>query len=167
MMDTTALLISIVGLVPLMVYMIYSDMKYMKIPNWLSLSVLGVFLATGSWGLPLEVFVWRLAHGGIVFGLGYLLYRFAEGRVGAGDIKLIAAFTPFIPGSHIAFILMGFAIISFLTLAAFMVARKYLHNENSTWKAFAQRSFVPAGVILGLTVMIFMAVQVADRLAAA
>ncbi|MEO0957377.1 MAG: hypothetical protein AAFY66_02750, partial [Pseudomonadota bacterium] len=61
-MSQPALIAATVGLTPLLLYIMYSDVKDGRIPNIACLLIVAVFIATGSWGLPLETFLWRSPH---------------------------------------------------------------------------------------------------------
>ncbi len=46
-------------LVPIAVWVAWSDMKFMKIPNMAVLAMMVVFLVVGLIALPLDVWAWR------------------------------------------------------------------------------------------------------------
>src|SRR2546427_9421541 len=64
------------------------DVRYRRIPNWLTVTgaVLGVIL---NWFLDPGLFKWSLAGLGVAFGVYAALY--ALHAMGAGDVKLMAA----------------------------------------------------------------------------
>lgn len=163
MFDTTALWLAFAGMVPLMLVVIVSDLKRMKIPNAVVLAVIVLFLVTGIWGLPLDVFAWRIAHGVIALVLGFLLFSVGGGHVGAGDLKLIAALTPFVPGAHLATVLFLFAVAAFALLIAHQVVRIATRRRETGWKAFDQAVYLPAGVALGVTMIAYMGLELASR----
>lgn len=66
------------------------DVFTMKIPNRLNLAIAGIMLPMALVaGLPAETFMWHLAAGGLMLGLGFGL--FAVNVIGGGDAKLFAA----------------------------------------------------------------------------
>ena len=73
LLSTPALAAAFAAILPLMLFVIYSDMKTMRIPNKAVIAVFVVFLATASWGLPLDSFLWRLLAGVIAFFYGFLI----------------------------------------------------------------------------------------------
>ena len=166
MMETNALAAATAVMAVLMVITAWFDLKALRIPNWCVLAVLGLFLVTGLWGLPLEVFAWRLAHAAIVLVLGFGLYTVAGGHVGGGDIKLIAALTPFIPGPHLGFVLIVFALLSLVGLVVHRVTRRLLRERKTGWAALDQAHFFPVGLLLGGTIMIYLGVELAGRYSA-
>ena len=165
MFDTTAVWLAFAGMVPLMLAVIVSDLKRMKIPNMVVLGVILLFLVTGIWGLPLDVFAWRIAHGMIALVLGFLLFSVAGGSVGAGDLKLIAALTPFIPGSALSTVLFLFAVAGLSLLVVHQLVRLATRRRATGWKAFDQAVYLPAGVALGVTMIAYMGIELAARTA--
>lgn len=161
MMETQALMAATAAMAVLMGLAAWFDLKALRIPNWCVLAVVGVFIVTGLWGLPLELFAWRFLHGVIVLFVGFGLYSISSGRVGGGDIKLIAALTPFIAGPDVGFVLLVFALLSFAGLLVHRLARALLRDRKTGWMALDQKRFFPAGLLLGGTIMIYMGWQLA------
>lgn len=162
-METHALLAATAAMAVLMAITAWFDLKALRIPNWCVLAVLGVFLVTGLWGLPLETVAWRLLHGAIVLILGFGLYTLAGGQVGGGDIKMIAALTPFIPGSDVGFVLIVFALLSFAGLMVHRLVRSFLRERKTGWAALDQKRFFPVGLLLGGTIMLYLGFELAGR----
>lgn len=164
-METPALAVATAAMAVLMAVTAWYDLKALRIPNWCVLAALGIFLVTGPWGLPLDTFGWRLLHGVILLVLGFGLYTISSGHVGGGDIKMIAALTPFVPGSAVGFVLIVFALLSLVGLILHRFARGILRDRKTGWAALDQRRFFPAGLLLGGTIMIYLCVELAGRLA--
>jgi prepilin peptidase CpaA len=163
MMDTNALIAATAVMAVLMGLASWFDLKALRIPNWCVLAVVGLFIVTGFWGLPLDVFLWRLLHGVIVLFVGFGLYSISGGNVGGGDIKLIAALTPFIAGSDLGFVLVVFALLSFAGLMIHRFVRAMLRERKTGWAALDQKRFFPAGLLLGGTIIIYLGWQLAER----
>ncbi|TNE35042.1 MAG: peptidase A24 [Alphaproteobacteria bacterium] len=74
------------GLTILLAYAAFSDIKWRRLPNWLSLTVLayGFAWAFTQGGLP--ALGWHGAHAAIALAVGIAL--FATGGFGGGDAKL-------------------------------------------------------------------------------
>lgn len=163
MFSDAALLIATVAMVPLTLLIAYMDMRDLRIPNWSILAVFGVFLATASWGLPFDVFLWRLGYGAAAFAAGLLIYSITSGKVGAGDLKLLAALAPFLYAGNI----LGFALIyvtaSVFGLTAYLVARRIANGRATGFKGIDTRGYYPAGVLLGLTMAATLVVNLTAR----
>jgi len=166
MMDTQALIAATAVMAVLMSLAGWFDLKKLRIPNWCVVAVVGLFIVTGLWGLPLDVFAWRLLHGVIVLFVGFGLYSISGGNVGGGDIKLIAALTPFIAGTDLGFVLLVFALLSFTGLMIHRFVRAMLRDRKTGWAALDQKRFFPAGLLLGGTIMIYLGWQLAERFSA-
>ena len=161
MMDTQALMAATAAMGVLMALAAWFDLKALRIPNWCVLGVVGVFVVTGLWGLPWELFLWRFLYGVIVLFVGFGLYSISGGHIGGGDIKLIAALTPFIAGKDLLFVLLVFALLSFAGLMIHRLARALLRGRKTGWAAMDQKRFFPAGLLLGGTIMIYLGWQLA------
>jgi prepilin peptidase CpaA len=68
----------------------WNDATTLRIPNWISLSLVGLFVVFAVLArMPLVDVVLHLAVGAIVLVIGMVL--FAWNKFGAGDVKLLAA----------------------------------------------------------------------------
>ena len=166
MMETQALALATAAMAVLMAITAWFDLKALRIPNWCVLAVLGIFVVTGLWGLPLEVVGWRLLYALIVLVVGFGIYSLSDGRVGGGDVKMIAALTPFVPGSAVGFVLLVFALLSFVGLIIHRLIRAILRGRQTGWMALDQRRFFPVGLLLGGTIMIYLGYELAARFSA-
>lgn len=163
-METPPLIVAFAAMVPLIGYIIYSDLRALRIPNWTVLAVLAVFVVCGLWGLPFGTFLWRLAAGLIALALGFGLYALAGGKIGGGDMKLTAALVPFVPGGQLGFVLLLYAVVSITALIVHRFVRATLRGRQTGWIALDQKVYFPAGLILGLTMLIYLGSEVASRL---
>lgn len=149
MMSLPAMVVATALMLPLTIWIAVVDMRTLKIPNWSVLAIFGVFLATGSWGLPFDVFLWRIGYAVAALFVGFLLYQLVKGKVGAGDLKLIAALAPFLSGANLIDFCIIYVAVSIIGLMSFMMLRRWVDAETTHWRALAQRHYYPAGVLLG------------------
>ena len=163
MLSDAALLLAVALMLPLMLAIMVIDLKQLRIPNWAVMGVFGAFLATGSWGLSLEIFLSRLAYAAIVLLLGFALYSVAKGIVGAGDLKLLAALAPFLSGANLGEFVLIYIAASFVGLALFFVARWFVGRRKIGWKALEQGLYFPAGVLLGVSMALALLGEAAAR----
>ncbi len=105
--QSTAALVFLICVLPLVFYICFSDLKRMKIPNWSTDLLLGIFAVVGLFVLPWEVWAWRWANFGVILVVGIIANQIAG--VGAGDAKYAAAAAPFVDPAHIIVILYLFA----------------------------------------------------------
>lgn len=161
MLDTPALWIAVVAILPLMVLTAWYDLKVLKIPNWLVLAVFAVFLVCGPWGLPLDTFGWRIAQGLIVLAIGFVL--FAAGAIGGGDAKMAAALAPFVLATDVVFVLVTYTLVTLVLLAVLRLVMQFARHEETGWLAIdqlhkpARERVFPMGLIFAITVAIYLA----------
>ena len=77
---------------PVAVWVAWSDMKFMKIPNKAVMVMAAVWAVVGFLAFPMNAYLWGWAVLGIVLVAGFLAN--AIGLVGAGDAKFAAAMAP-------------------------------------------------------------------------
>lgn len=165
MFDTPALWLAFVGMVPLMLVVIVSDLKQMRIPNAAILGVLLLFFATGSWGLPFDVFLWRIVYGMLALVIGFGIFSLGTGAIGAGDLKLIAVLVPFVQVNSLVTLLLLFSMSAILLIAVHQIARLATRKQTTGWKSFDQAVYLPAGVALGVSMIAYMGLELSARMA--
>jgi len=141
-------------IIPITVWVSWSDMATMKIPNKAVLSLLAVFVIVGLVALPFQEYLWRYAHFAVVIVITFVLSSL--GTMGAGDAKYIAAMAPFIDrADFFAFMLL---------LAATVIASFVLHRAARSsfgprmfpdWVSWNRREF-PMGFALAPALMFYM-----------
>lgn len=141
--------------VPICIYVCWSDMRAMKIPNKAVLALAMVFLLVGLIAVPLPEYPWRLLQLVIMLLLGIVLN--ATGLVGAGDAKFAAAAAPFIHPGDFVFLLMLLAATLLGAFAAHRLA-KYtpLRRMAPSWQSWDTGSDFPMGLALGGTLAIYL-----------
>jgi prepilin peptidase CpaA len=166
MLSDTALLLMVLAVVPLMLIITWYDLRFMRIPNWTVLAVFGAFIAIGSWGLPFDTFLWRLGYGAVTLMAAFALYSIAGLYIGAGDLKLLAALAPLLSANNLVGFIGVYVLLSILGLIVFLMIRRRLKGRKTSWAAFNQRAFFPAGVLLGLSMATTLLFEAGDRLLA-
>lgn len=140
---------------PICLYVIYTDISRMKITNGANLALAGVFVVVGLIALPFDVYLWRLASLGIVLVAGIVLN--AVGAMGAGDSKFLAAAAPFIALGDLNLLLWLFAAT---LLAAFVTHRSIKHSPlrrlAPNWESWEQGKKFPMGLALGAALSIYL-----------
>jgi prepilin peptidase CpaA len=83
-------LIMVLLFVLLMLTAAVSDLRFLKLPNWLVVAVALLFVvAAVATGMPLKLALWHGLAGTLVLTGGFAL--FSAGVIGGGDAKLVAA----------------------------------------------------------------------------
>lgn len=131
----------------------WSDMKFMKIPNTSVLALAAVFLILGPIALPFQTWLWGLALGVITLVAGFVISSLR--LVGAGDAKFAAAMAPFFAGSSPAFV---FTLFAGCLLAAFFAHRLArltpFRTATADWASWTNRKF-PMGLALAGTLIFY------------
>lgn len=143
---------------PICVYVAFSDMRDMRIPNQMVVLLFLVFAIVGLIALPFDAYLWRYVHLIVVLVAGIALN--AGGALGAGDAKFAAAAAPFIHVGDLRFLM---ALFAANILAAFVAHRIGKHSGLRKiaphWKSWTNPKF-PMGLTLGGTLAIYLALGV-------
>ncbi len=146
--------------VPISIWVAWSDMKFMKIPNMAVLALFGVFVIVGLIALPLDEYLQRLLHLVVVLIIGFVIS--ALGLIGAGDAKFAAVMAPFVAlGDTFQ---MGY-LLAAIILAAFVTHRLFQRSKafrklTPNWESWDNKDF-PMGLALGSALVIYLALGVA------
>jgi prepilin peptidase CpaA len=155
-MDITAFsaLLFLPFALPICIYVAFSDMRDMRIPNQMVVALFVVFAIVGLFALPLDVYAWRYLHIVVVLVAGIALN--AGGVMGAGDAKFAAAAAPFVHLGDVRFLV---ALFAANLLAAFVTHRigKYtgLKKIAPHWASWTNPKF-PMGLALGGTLALYL-----------
>ncbi|HKL06127.1 MAG TPA: prepilin peptidase [Roseovarius sp.] len=140
---------------PICLWVVWSDLRSMKIPNKAVLALLAVFAVIGFIALPLEDYPWRWLYFLIVLTIG--IFANAAGLMGAGDSKFLAAAAPFIDPGDLALISMIFATN---TVACYVTHRIVKHSPlramAPTWESWSSGNKFPMGFALGSSLVIYL-----------
>lgn len=140
---------------PICLYVAFTDLSAMRITNPAVLLLAAVFVVLGLIALPLPVYGARLVQMAAILAIGIVLN--ASGAVGAGDAKFAAAAAPFIAPGDLRLLL---AIFAANLLAAFATHRlaKYtpLRRIAPNWKSWNMGWKFPMGLSLGGTLGIYL-----------
>ena len=79
----------ILVLTPLLITAIYTDLRWSRIPNWLTFPAMGMGFLVNAWIGGLDGALFSLA--GLGVGMGLFVLPYACRAIGAGDVKLMAA----------------------------------------------------------------------------
>ncbi|MEM8655231.1 MAG: prepilin peptidase [Pseudomonadota bacterium] len=143
-------------LVPLCLYVAYTDLAEMRITNPTVLTMAAVFAVLGFFLYPFDAYLWQLAQLAIVLVVGIILN--AAGAMGAGDAKFLAAAAPYVALGDIRLIMALFAAVLLAAYAVHTLAKVTpLHSYAPNWASWHQegRRF-PMGFALGPTLAIYL-----------
>ncbi|HBB83745.1 MAG TPA: hypothetical protein DC031_10835 [Sulfitobacter sp.] len=140
---------------PICLYVAFTDMKQMRITNQAVLVLTAIFVMLGLFLLPFETYLWRLLSLVIVLVIGIVLN--AAGVMGAGDAKFAAAAAPFIAMGDLRLLMMLF-MATLLAAAATHRGVKYtpLRRLAPDWQSWQETKKFPMGLALGTTLGLYL-----------
>lgn len=137
------------------VWVAWSDMKFMKIPNTAVLTLAAVWLCVGLLVNPFSMWTMGLALGGIFLVIGFIAATL--GLFGAGDAKFIAAMAPFFVQSDPRFVFILAPAVLLGAFAAHRLGAKIpaLRAQVADWESWSRKDF-PMGLALAGILNIYM-----------
>lgn len=150
-----AALAFLVAALPIGIWVAWSDMKTMKIPNKAVMALILAFVVIGLVVLPFLAFVWALGLGLIVLVAGFV--GNAAGLFGAGDAKFAAAMAPFFIGADLRFVLGLFAACLLGAFASHRLAGRIpaFRRATADWQSWTNKDF-PMGLALAGTLIFYL-----------
>lgn len=150
-------LLTFLAILPVCLFIAYSDLKYMKIPNVAVLATLVIFAIVGFITLPTDAYLWRFVHFGVVLVIGFVLS--AIGVLGAGDAKFAAAAAPFVAPSDIGVVLIILALMGPVAIVLHRFGgRVGLNYMFPTWESWQRKRDFPFGFPLTVTLMFYLGI---------
>ena len=155
-----AALAFLIPALPIGIWVAWSDMKTMKIPNKAVMALGAAFLIVGL-GLVLTgllsftAFLWALGLGLIVLVAGFL--GNAAGLFGAGDAKFAAVMAPFFIGADARFVMGLFAACLLGAFASHRLAARIptFRAATADWASWTNKDF-PMGLALSGTLIFYL-----------
>lgn len=140
--------------IPIGLWVAWSDMKFMKIPNKAVMALFGVWVAVGWLAVPFDQWLWGFALAALVLAVGFVLN--ALRLVGAGDAKFAAAMAPFFVQGDIRDILALFAACLLGAFVAHRIARAIpaFRSRTADWLSWTHAKF-PMGLALSGTIIFY------------
>lgn len=156
-MDLTAPqgLVFLVLTLPILIFVVWTDLSQMKIYNKTVLILLGVFVLVGPLVLPLEAYLHRFVQFGVVLAVGFVL-TIAAG-VGGGDTKFAAAAAPFIAPGDIRLVIVLLCAASLAAVATHRIARGIpaLRRLTPDWISWTDAEKFPFGFAMATTLLLY------------
>jgi len=156
-LSATSALWLLIAALPISLYVAFTDMKSMKIPNVAVGALVAGFAVLGLIAFPFAQYLWQWVHLVVVLLIGFVLN--AAGVFGAGDAKFAAAAAPYVMLGDLQ-VLAWIFVAS--TIAGFIVHRiaKYspLRKLVPTWDSWNAGKRFPMGLPLGMTLVGYLVV---------
>ncbi|SDL41668.1 prepilin peptidase CpaA [Aliiruegeria lutimaris] len=132
---------------PLLLWMAYSDLRYMRIPNWLVLGLVAIFLISMPF-LPRDSVVSRLFTASLVFVI--CGFAFAVGFFGGGDAKVLPALILLVPSETLQFFGLVFSGSMMIGLGFVVAVQMVPQARNSRWLGIRAQGMFPMGVSISI-----------------
>ncbi len=142
---------------PFCIYATWTDLKFLKIPNIVPVSMVLMFVVVGPFVLPFGEYGLRLLYGFVALLISLVLFglRVAPG----GDLKFTTAIIPFVATNE----LVSFAL--FVSLSAFMAVFTHLvfgwlglaPKDWASWQDRGWRRRFPVGYALSGGLLTYLA----------
>jgi len=147
---------------PICIWVAWSDMKFMKIPNKAVLALLAVFVVVGFFAVPWPDYAWRFLHLIVILVIGFIMNMI--GGIGAGDAKFAAVMAPFVvfADTGVFMLLLAMCIIAAFILHRLARATPAIRNMAPSWESWTNRKF-PMGTALGASLVLYLALGLASN----
>lgn len=145
----------LVPVLPICLYVCFTDLREMRIKNHAVIALGAVFVVMGPFLFPLDDYGWRLLQLVVVLAIGFVLNL--GGAMGAGDAKFLAAAAPYIALPDLRLVT---AILAASLLGAFATHRLAKHSGlrriAPDWESWSSGKRFPMGLALGVTLAIYL-----------
>lgn len=142
-------------IIPISIWVAFSDLSTMKIPNKAVLATMLLFGVFGVALYPLEAYLIRWIGFSAVIVSGFLLSYL--GLVGAGDAKFAAAMCLYFDLQHIEtalFLLAGCTV--FCIVAHRALSNTWFRMRTMNWESWERRKDFPMGFPMAMTLTIYV-----------
>lgn len=141
----------------LCIYAAISDWRFLRIPNWVSLAILGLFVPAYML-FPASFLVWWNPLGGALVLFIVTFTMFAAGLLGGGDAKFASSLGLWVGLSNLPLFLMVMAISGgVLSIFALVMQKRFRQNiPEYGWLARlkAGESVLPYGIPIALAAIV-------------
>jgi prepilin peptidase CpaA len=157
MLTTTQALIYLPFVLPIAIWVAWSDLKFMRIPNKAVIAMGVVALVIGLLVFPFQTWLWSLALLAIIFVIGFVLN--AAGLIGGGDAKFAAAMAPLFVTADLRFFYM---LSAACLLGAFIAHRGVrmipaVRAAAPDWTSWGHKQF-PMGLTLAGMLLFYLVI---------
>ncbi|MGI3170544.1 prepilin peptidase [Pseudooceanicola sp. C21-150M6] len=154
-LDPLAALVFLPGAALIGLYISWTDLSGMRIPNGSVLALAGLFVVLGPLVLPLDIYGYRLLH--LVVMLLFGMAATAAGAMGAGDSKFIAAAAPYVALPDSLFLMILFSGCLLAAVATHRLAKhSFLRRLAPDWQSWSRGREFPMGTALSTTLTLYL-----------
>lgn len=141
--------------IPVSIWVVWSDLSRMKIPNKAVMALLIGFGVLGFFAFELSEYLWRWSHFAVILVIGFLMN--ITRMLGAGDAKFAAAIAPFVAVQDTTMVMMILAVMIILGFTLHRILRriKPLRDLTPNWESWTRRDY-PMGLSICLTFLTYL-----------
>lgn len=151
----TAALVFFPFVLPICLYVAFTDLREMRITNQAVIALAIVFVVLGPLVMPFTDYLWQLLV--MVLVLVATIVLNAIGAMGAGDSKFIAAAAPYIAVGDLRLLMGLFAAVLLGALATHRLAKATpLRQLAPHWQSWETGKKFPMGFALGSALAIYL-----------
>lgn len=139
--------------IPIALWVSWSDMKFMRIPNVACLALFVSFLVLGFFIYDLHEYGIRILQGIVVLIIGFFATKI--GLVGGGDSKFFAAMAPFIALEQSLPFIFIIGIMSLLSVGLHKIVgiTPWVKHKIADWDSWNTTGMFPFGVTLATSLI--------------
>jgi prepilin peptidase CpaA len=141
---------------PLLVLAAYCDLRFLRIPNPVS-ATLVLFYVVFAILFPPDDLMARMLAVAAVFSTGFLAFAF--GLVGAGDVKLLSALLLFVPSDQLILFANIFSASLLIGVTCIVLLRHVQFQGLAGWKSMSEPKAFPMGLSIALAGLTFPAIS--------
>ena len=154
--SATAALYFLPFVIPICIWVAWSDLARMKIPNKAVIALFVIFVVVGFVAFPAMEVLWRLVHLVVVLAITFAMSVLRV--LGAGDAKFAAAMAPFVALEDITFVLLIFAVSVVFGFITHRLARSVtvIRDLAPDWESWHRTKDFPMGYPLAMTLALYL-----------
>ena len=148
--------ILLIPAIPISIWVAWSDMKFMRIPNVACYALFISFLLIGPLTFDMHEYGIRILQGIVMLIAGF--FATSIGLIGGGDAKFTAAMVPFIALSHVIPFVFIVGIMSFVSIALHKLIgiTPGLKGYIKDWDSWNAHGMFPFGVTLAGSLLAYL-----------
>lgn len=140
-------LVPLILISPILVAVAYCDLRFMRIPNVLSVLIVAIFVISSLIYPPDDLFA-RIIVAATVFALGFAGFCFR--MLGGGDVKVLSALTLLVPLHSLTLFAYIFSAAMLVGIAMILTLRRLPLAVGHGWKSISGSTRFPMGISIAL-----------------
>lgn len=140
-------LVPLILISPILIAVAYCDLRFMRIPNVLSVMILASFVISSLIYPPDDLFA-RFAVAAAVFALGFAGFCFR--MLGGGDVKILSALMLLVPLHSLTLFAYIFSAAMLVGIATILTLRRLPLAAGHRWKSISGSTRFPMGISIAL-----------------